>query len=77
MRRLNSFRNDFIHFSPDSWSIEISGMPRICLDCLDGASFLFWQSGSVFWSDEKNMNNTKLLFYKVNSMLNIAIIEFE
>jgi hypothetical protein len=77
MRRLNSFRNDFIHFSPHSWSIEISGMPRICLDCLDVASFLFWQSGNVFWSDEKNMNNTKLLFYKVNSMLNIAIIEFE
>ena len=29
IRRLHSFRNDFAHFTPKSWSIEIAGLPRI------------------------------------------------
>ena len=35
MKRLNQFRNEFVHFMPKGWSIELSGMPHICLDCLD------------------------------------------
>lgn len=34
IKRLNSFRNEFVHFMPKGWSIDISGMPEICLDCL-------------------------------------------
>jgi len=30
-----SFRNHFVHFSPKSWSIEVTSMPRILLDSLD------------------------------------------
>lgn len=75
--RLNSFRNDFIHFSPHSWSIEISGMPRICLDCLDVAIFLCWQSGNIFWRDEETMNTAKLLFDEITSVLNAAKLEYE
>ena len=29
VKRLNSLRNNFIHFVPKGWSIELSGMPRI------------------------------------------------
>lgn len=29
VKRLNNLRNDFIHFIPRSWSLELSGMPRI------------------------------------------------
>jgi hypothetical protein len=35
IKRLNLFRNEFVHFMPKGWSIELSGMPNICLDCLD------------------------------------------
>jgi hypothetical protein len=30
--KLHSLRNDFAHFTPKGWSIELAGLPRICLD---------------------------------------------
>lgn len=35
VKLLNGFRNEFIHFMPKGWSIEVSGFPSMCLDCLD------------------------------------------
>lgn len=32
--RLNSLRNEFVHFSPKGWSVEISGLPEIALSCV-------------------------------------------
>lgn len=29
IRKLHSFRNDFAHFTPKTWSIELAGLPRI------------------------------------------------
>lgn len=34
-RRLHNLRNEFAHFTPKGWSIEISGLPRIFGDTLD------------------------------------------
>jgi len=52
MRTLNELRNGFVHFSPKVWSIELAGLPSICLDCLDVAQFLGWDSGTIIWHDE-------------------------
>lgn len=52
IRKLNYFRDDFIHFLPQSWSIEVSGLPKICMDCLDVIHFLGWESGNVTWYEE-------------------------
>jgi len=40
IRKLNSLRNEFVHFTPKGWSLELSGAPRIAIDCLDVAEFL-------------------------------------
>lgn len=32
------FRNRFAHFSPNSWIIELTGLPKRCLDCLRNRS---------------------------------------
>ena len=34
-RRLHRFRNDFAHFTPKGWSIEVSGMPQIFLHIIE------------------------------------------
>jgi len=34
VRRLNRFRNQFVHFMPQGWAIELSGMPQLCRDGL-------------------------------------------
>lgn len=35
-----TFRNNFIHFPPKGWSIELHGMPHIVMDALDVIRFL-------------------------------------
>lgn len=49
MRKLNDFRNGFIHFMPQGWSIELAGFPRLVLTCLEAARHLLWNSGAIVW----------------------------
>ncbi len=44
MKKLNFIRNEFVHFTPKGWSLELSGAPRIAIDCLDVAEFLVKRS---------------------------------
>jgi len=45
-------RNNFEHFIPTGWSIEISGMPEIVSDLVDVIEFLAFSSGNPFWDTE-------------------------
>lgn len=54
MTKLNSLRNDFVHFLPKSWSLEVSGLPEICLDCLALVEFLAWECGNIIWHNEEH-----------------------
>lgn len=41
VRKLHThFRNSFMHFVPQGWSIERAGLPRIILTAVDGVEFL-------------------------------------
>ncbi|MBC7151407.1 MAG: hypothetical protein H5U22_18655 [Rhizobium sp.] len=39
--RLHTLRNGFSHFTPAGWSIELAGLPKICLDCLNVIKLIF------------------------------------
>lgn len=49
MNYLNEFRNMFTHFTPKGWSLQLAGLPRICLDTLEVMNFLGLQSTAVLW----------------------------
>lgn len=59
IKRLNSIRNQFIHFLPRSWWIEVSGLPQIFLDCLEIIEFLAWECGNVIWYDQAMTTRTE------------------
>jgi hypothetical protein len=42
----NILRNNFAHFQPSGWSIEISGLPQISIDILDSIKFLALDTGN-------------------------------
>jgi len=56
IRKLNALRNQFIHFLPRSWYLEVSGLPRICLDCIDVIRFLGWNCGNIVWNMESHQD---------------------
>lgn len=49
LNRLNEFRNEFIHFTPKGWSLELEGLPRVALDALDLMQFFGWESTAIRW----------------------------
>jgi hypothetical protein len=49
MEKLNELRNHFIHFFPKGWAIQVAGLPKLCIDCLEVAHFLGWESMTILW----------------------------
>ncbi len=49
IKKLNALRNEFTHFLPRSWSLEVGDLPRIAADCIDFVRFLAFESGNILW----------------------------
>jgi len=49
---LRSLRNDFIHFIPKLWFVEVQGLPTIALDIIAIIEFLISKSGNIFIEEE-------------------------
>jgi hypothetical protein len=50
------FRNEFEHFKPKGWSIEIHGMPEIAIDVLEVIRFLALETNTYVCLAEKDRN---------------------
>jgi hypothetical protein len=44
VKLLNQLRNEFVHFTPRVWALDLVGLPTMASDCLDVAAFLAWES---------------------------------
>ncbi|MCK4447271.1 MAG: hypothetical protein KAW56_09340 [Candidatus Marinimicrobia bacterium] len=69
VKKLNQLRNDFIHFVPKSWSIQLVGLPGLCLDCLSIIQFLIFESGNIIFYND--------LYDTASKYLNVSIRELE
>jgi hypothetical protein len=61
VKKLQDLRNDFIHFVPKGWSIEVSGLPSLCLTVLGIIEFLGWESFNVLWHKEGQREEAKAI----------------
>lgn len=59
LERLNEYRNEFIHFTPKGWSLQLLGLPRVCLDVLDLIQFFGWESTAVLWHKQALVSRAK------------------
>jgi hypothetical protein len=55
IKRLVSFRNDFMHFTPKGWSIHVAGLPRILRNALSIVEYLGWK-GHILWYEEEDQS---------------------
>ena len=51
VKKLQELRNEFIHFIPKGWSLEVSGLPSLCLAIIEIIEFLGWESLNVLWQE--------------------------
>lgn len=59
--RLKSLRNDFIHFVPKAWLIDVSGLPHIVIDIISIIEFLAFECGNIFWHEESTKERARAL----------------
>jgi len=71
IKKLNSLRNEFIHFVPKGWSLEVSGLPQIVDDCLDVIFFLGFECGNVIWHEMALETQTRDLIEKAKCDLSL------
>lgn len=58
MEKLNKLWNEFIHFNPKSWLIEIAIMVDTCLVCLDVIENLAFEANNFLWNwDDEDWDN--------------------
>lgn len=68
--KLNNIRNEFIHFTPKGWSLEVDGLPRICLDVFSVIEFLGWETANIFWHEPALREQAQLCAYKLKEQMN-------
>ena len=61
VQRLLEFRNDFIHFMPKGWSIELAGLPDICIDSLNVVSALANGPIQMRWEDDSQQDRFRII----------------
>lgn len=70
----NELRNNFAHLIPKAWSIEIHGMPRITIDCLEVIEAII-DSGAYLGLEESEMTKArKQLFRAKQSLINSKLM---
>ena len=77
MRMLNSLRNELVHFLPKTWSLDLSGLPALCLDCLDVGEFLISTSGNVHWPRKMHRHRSSRAIHEARLALQAAAKRFE
>ena len=69
VKDLNRLRNEFIHFTPRVWGLDLGGLPAIALDCLEIAEFLAWESGNVLWHKPDLRDRLDIAFKSAHNSL--------
>jgi hypothetical protein len=61
IKKINEYRNEFIHFMPKGWSLEVSGLPAMCKDCLDVISELDEHTLRERWHNDSQESSFRTL----------------
>lgn len=73
---LNTYRNEFIHFTPKGWSLELRGLPRVCLDALDLIEYFGWQSTAILWHKQALVPRAKRAVRHMRSTLHTLEVDY-
>lgn len=61
VEKLNEVRNEFMHFDPKLWVLEINGMPKIVAEIMDIIYFLAFESNNIILNDSKKEEVDELI----------------
>jgi len=62
-------RNNFEHYTPKGWSIELHGMPEIAMNVLDVIRFLVIETGNYMHLSQNQIKKIKSIVYQSKRIL--------
>ncbi len=68
------FRNNFEHFTPKSWSIEIHDMPIMILDCLEILKYLVINSDVAWRLKSSGLRRVKSILFNSRKIINGSML---
>lgn len=68
-RLQKEFRNNFEHYVPKLWAIEVSGMPKIISHNLEAVRFLALESGNYAHFNQSQIIKIKSLIFRSQKLL--------
>ena len=74
---VNILRNNFEHYKPKLWSIELHGMPRIAMDVLDVIHFLALETNTYVDLDESQIRQVETLISESKHILEQSLLYSE
>jgi len=74
---LNELRNKFTHFTPKGWSLELAGLPDVCLDVLDMVQFFGWDSRCILWHLRRHPICAKRAVQRLRRTMNILKSDYQ
>jgi len=79
VKLLNRLRNQFVHFLPASWSLEATGLPHMCLDCLAVIQYLAcnYRDRYFLWREEPYLHRIDAAIRSADALLNEFKHEYE
>ena len=69
VKLLNRLRNQYAHFTPRVWALELKGLPTMAKDCLQVAEFLAWESHNVGFREQALFERAKNAFSSAHTAL--------
>ncbi len=63
------FRNNFEHYIPKGWAIEIHGMPQIAIDVLDVIRFLALETGNYVNLNQEQRKSVEFIVFQSQQKL--------
>lgn len=72
-----AFRNEFEHFQPKAWSIEIHGFPQMAMNVLDVIRFLAIDTGNYVHLSPSQEKKLKSIIYQSKKFLKQSRLQME
>lgn len=69
IEKIDKLRNEFIHFTPNGWSLEVSEVPQIIEDCVDIIQFLTFKSNNIVYPNESIKQKIETLIENIKTSL--------
>jgi len=74
--KLNDLRNGFVHFGAQGWSIELAGLPTICLRALEVANAVTDAPGVIHWRSVAQSRRVRQASRSIAKDLNVLAKEY-